>query len=73
MGFALGEDQSIDAALASISGVAEGVPTAPAMVQLAESLGVSLPICHSVARLVSGEASVAHEMVALLSRPMRDE
>ena len=73
VGFALGEGKPFAEALASISGVAEGVPTAPAMVQLAESLGVSLPICHSVARLVSGEASVAHEMVALLSRPMRDE
>ena len=72
-GLALGQGQSVVEALAASSGVVEGAATAPGLVARAEGLGVSLPICHSVARVVSGEASVAKEIVALLSRPTRDE
>ncbi len=73
VGHALGQGVSIDAAIAASAGVAEGVTTAPALVARAAELGVSLPICHSVARVVSGEGSVGQEMSALLARPTRDE
>jgi glycerol-3-phosphate dehydrogenase (NAD(P)+) len=53
--------------------VVEGAATAPALNARAQSLGVTLPICQSVARVVSGEASLASEVAVLLSRPQRDE
>ncbi len=73
LGFALGQGASMAEALAASAGVAEGVATAPALLARAELVGVSLPICQSVARLVSGQASVAREIAALLARPTRDE
>ena len=73
IGHALGQGLSLATALAASAGVAEGVTTAPALVARAARLGVSLPICHSVARVVSGEGSVRQEMSALLARPTRDE
>lgn len=72
-GLALGEGRSVAEALAASNGVVEGAVTAPGLVARAEGLGVSLPICHSVARVVSGEASVADMIAALMSRPARDE
>jgi glycerol-3-phosphate dehydrogenase (NAD(P)+) len=73
LGMALGHGITINEALAVSAGVAEGVATAPALLARAELVGVSLPICQSVARLVSGQASVAREIAALLGRPTRDE
>jgi glycerol-3-phosphate dehydrogenase (NAD(P)+) len=73
LGFALGQGSSVAEALAASVGVAEGAATAPALLARASALGVSLPICHSVAHVVTGQASVAHEIAALLARPTRDE
>ncbi len=73
LGLALGQGSTMQAAIAASNGVAEGVATAPALLARAETLGVSLPICHSVARVVTDQASVAREIAALLARPTRDE
>jgi glycerol-3-phosphate dehydrogenase (NAD(P)+) len=72
-GLALGEGRTVAEAMAASAGVVEGAATAPGLLARAEGLGVGLPICHSVARVVSGEAGLKHEIAALLSRPMKDE
>ena len=54
-------------------GVAEGVATAPAIVERAAQVGVELPICAAVADLLAGELTVGDAMGRLLARPRRDE
>ncbi len=73
LGMALGQGQSIEAALGRTDAVAEGVATAPALVARAAQLGVSLPICAAVASVVTGAGTLSDEIGALLARPLRDE
>ncbi len=68
-GFALGEGKSAEAILSERSSVTEGVYTARATVALAEKLGVDMPICRAVYRLVEGETTVDQAIDELLNRP----
>lgn len=72
-GLALGQGRSASAILAERNAVTEGVATAPALVRLARQHNVEMPICESVAAVLSGESSVADAMSALLSRPFKGE
>ena len=72
-GFALGAGAEVADILAARDGVTEGVATAPALVARAAGLGVEVPVCEAVARLVTGRISVVQASEALLSRPLRDE
>lgn len=71
LGLALGRGEKLTDILAARSAVTEGVATAPALV--ARAGAVELPICAAVARLVSGQTTVAEAMGELLARPRRDE
>ncbi len=73
VGLALGQGQSLDAALSGKLSVAEGVATAPAVRGLARRLGVETPICEAVAGIVAGELGVAEAIERLLSRPLKFE
>lgn len=73
LGVALGQGQALGDILAARSSVAEGVATAPGLVARASKMGVSLPICSSVAALVTGEASIPDMVRSLLARPLKDE
>jgi glycerol-3-phosphate dehydrogenase (NAD(P)+) len=73
LGLALGEGQSLEAALSGKRSVAEGATTAPALIALAQSKGVSMPICEGVAAILAGRVEVAHAIEALLSRPFKTE
>ena len=73
VGLALGRGESLQAALAGKLSVAEGVASAPAVRQLAASLGVETPICEAVAAILAGEADVDEAIRELLARPLRDE
>jgi glycerol-3-phosphate dehydrogenase (NAD(P)+) len=73
LGVALGEGQSLDEALSGKRSVAEGAATAPALLALAQSKGVSMPICEGVAAILAGRVGVAHAIEALLSRPFKAE
>lgn len=70
-GFALGQGNTLQAALAASPGVVEGVATAPAL--LARAAEVELPICAAVAALLAGQLTVRGATASLLGRPMRDE
>lgn len=72
-GKALGEGRSAAAILAERRAVTEGVATAPAMVQLAENVGVEMPICSAVNAILAEQASVQDTMMALMSRPYKGE
>ena len=75
LGEALGRGLPLAEAIATLGGVAEGVPTAPALITRAvkgESL-VDLPICTAVAALLDGSLGLHEAVAALLARPRRDE
>jgi len=73
LGHALGSGQTLEQALAGKRTVAEGAASAPAVTALAARAGVEMPICAAVARVLSGEVSVDHAILALLTRPLRAE
>lgn len=73
LGRALGQGQSPQEALSGKTSVAEGAETAPAVVALAKSLSIEMPICESVARILAREISVGEAIDALLSRPFKTE
>jgi glycerol-3-phosphate dehydrogenase (NAD(P)+) len=73
LGVALGAGQTLEQALTGKLSVAEGAATAPALLALAQSKGVSMPICEGVAAILAGRVEVAHAIEALLSRPFKAE
>lgn len=73
VGLALGQGQTLEAALSGKLSVAEGVASAPAVRALAAKLGVEAPICEAVAAILAGEVEVDAAIAGLLSRPIRFE
>jgi glycerol-3-phosphate dehydrogenase (NAD(P)+) len=72
-GMAVGEGRRPADVLAERAGVTEGAETAPALIALARRLGVSLPICETVAELCAGLLEPSGAMDRLLNRPFREE
>ncbi len=70
---ALGQGQTLEAALSGKLSVAEGVASAPAVRALAAKLGVEAPICEAVAAILAGEVEVDAAIAGLLSRPLKSE
>ncbi len=73
VGLALGAGKSLEEALSGKLSVAEGVATAPAVRDLARSLGVQMPICEAVAAVLAGEITLNAAVDGLLSRPIKAE
>jgi glycerol-3-phosphate dehydrogenase (NAD(P)+) len=73
VGLALGRGETLAAALVGKRSVAEGVASAPAVRALGERLGVEMPICEAVAKIVAGEIGVERAIEDLLSRPLKSE
>jgi glycerol-3-phosphate dehydrogenase (NAD(P)+) len=73
LGLALGEGRALDEILSSSRSVAEGVFTASAAVQLAETLGIDMPIAAAVDAVLNRNGSIDDVIEALLARPLRAE
>ncbi len=73
LGVALGEGKTLEQVLGARKSVSEGVYTASAVVEIAQSSGLDLPICEAVHSVVSGEATVDAAIEELLARPLRAE
>lgn len=73
LGLALGQGQTVEQALAGKRSVAEGYESAPAVRELAERVGVDMPISLAVAALLNGENTVEGMIGSLLSRPLKAE
>jgi glycerol-3-phosphate dehydrogenase (NAD(P)+) len=73
LGYALGQGQSFQEATAGKRSIAEGASTAPALLELAASKGVAMPICEAVAAIMAGRVDVAQAIGKLLSRPFKVE
>ncbi len=73
LGLALGEGQSLEAIMGARNAVTEGVHSATAVVELAASLNIEMPISEAVAAIVTGKSSVDDAILALLTRPFKSE
>ena len=73
VGYELGRGKSLAEALGSLGHVAEGVVTADSAYHLAAQLGVDLPICSEVYRVLFEEKPVLEAVRAVLSRPLKRE
>ncbi len=73
LGVALGKGQTLEQVLGARRSVTEGVTTAEAVVTLAAKLGVDMPICSAIDRVLNHGASIDAMLKSLLERPLRDE
>jgi len=73
LGYALGQGQTIDQVLGSRNSVTEGVYTASAVMAIANSKEIDMPICQAVNAVVGGQMTVDQGIESLLSRPLRSE
>ena len=73
LGRALASGKSAAEALSDKRSVAEGAETAPALIMLAQRSGVDMPICETVLAILEGRITTKDAVIALLSRPPRDE
>lgn len=73
VGLALARGQALDAIVKSLGHVAEGVATAPALLQLARSVSVDVPITESVCALIAGHVTAQQAILQLMARDPRDE
>jgi len=71
LGIALGKGMTLQQA--SAGKLAEGVFTAPVLVELARSRGVELPIATAVAAVLRGSMSIDAAIESLLTRPFKAE
>jgi glycerol-3-phosphate dehydrogenase (NAD(P)+) len=71
-GVALGEGRTPDAAAAG-GALAEGVFTAPVLLEMAQARSIELPIASAVADILARRASVDDAIEKLLMRPFRSE
>ena len=67
-GLALGKGEAFDP-----SQTVEGAATAKALSKLSHEMGIDLPICGIVAKLVNAETNVETALADLMSRPLKEE
>ena len=71
LGIALGKgEKPVDAAHGTL---AEGVFTAPALVEMARARNVDMPIAEAVAAVLDGRLNVDKAIESLLTRPFKAE
>jgi glycerol-3-phosphate dehydrogenase (NAD(P)+) len=73
LGIALGQGQALTGLLATRRSVAEGVHTAVSVTLLAERLGLDMPICVAINRVLHHGADIDATVEAILSRPFTGE
>ena len=73
VGFSVGQGATLDAAIAELGQVAEGVPTAAAAVGLAERVGVEVPVIQSVNRVLGGAITPLEGVSMLMERTAKTE
>jgi len=73
MGLALASGMSIDEAKQEIQQVVEGVLAAEAVKEVADELGIEMPICHQVYRILYEGTSPREAVGALMNRQLKSE
>lgn len=73
LGFELGQGKTLDEILAERNSIAEGVPSATSVVELAQQNQVDMPICQAVYAVLNVEAKLDSVIEGLLNRPLNTE
>jgi glycerol-3-phosphate dehydrogenase (NAD(P)+) len=73
MGLALASGKTIEEAQEEIQQVVEGVLAAEAVKEVADNLGIEMPICHQVYRILYEGASPREAVGALMGRELKSE
>ena len=73
LGKRIGQGATLEEAIASSAGTAEGVTTSRSIQELAASLGVDVPICDAVVTMLDGQIAPQDVLRLLLSRPRKAE
>lgn len=73
VGLALGRGQTIEATLASMNMVAEGVKSSPSVLALAREYGVEMPIVEQVVRVCHERANAQEALWSLMGRSSKSE
>jgi len=73
LGAALGEGRHLNDILKERNAVTEGVFSASSITALADRLGIEMPICHAVDRIVNRDDAIDRVIADLLSRPFARE
>ncbi len=73
VGLAMGQGMTLAQALEGKVSVAEGVESAPAVVDLGKRFGVELPLCNAVHAVLTGKIDVDMAVGMLMSRPLKVE
>lgn len=73
MGLAIAGGMTIDEAKAEIQQVVEGVMAAEAVHEVADKLGIEMPITHEVYRILYEDASPREAVAALMRRQLKSE
>ncbi len=71
LGYRLGKGMTLQEALTLSPGVAEGAKTASPLLEIADSLGVDMPITRGVVSALTGQATVKEMGEMLLGRPQK--
>jgi glycerol-3-phosphate dehydrogenase (NAD(P)+) len=73
VGYGLGQGKPLSQVLAEIEGTAEGVYTAPVVVQIAAQHGIQVPITQEVHWLLQGQTTPAAALSRLMERQLTSE
>lgn len=73
LGAALGQGRTLDEVLGERRAVTEGVYTAEAVVALAQTQGVDMPICRAMDQILNQGVEVDAAIAELLDRPIKEE
>ncbi|SEH29021.1 NAD(P)H-dependent glycerol-3-phosphate dehydrogenase [Magnetospirillum fulvum] len=73
LGFALGEGQTLQEILGGRHSVTEGVHSAAAVLGMAATAGIEMPICAAIDAVLNRGADLDGAIRALLARPFRSE
>jgi glycerol-3-phosphate dehydrogenase (NAD(P)+) len=73
MGLAIASGSTVDEAQGEIRQVVEGVMAAEAVNEVADSLGIEMPICHQIYRILYRGAPPREAVAALMNRELKAE
>lgn len=73
LGLALGKGDALDKAISDIGQAVEGVKTANAVELLAKRIGVEMPICHQVYRILYEQLPPRRAVQELIGRDLKSE
>ena len=73
VGYAIAQGKSLEEAIASIHGTAEGVNTANVLIEISDREKISVPVSRYVYRLLKGEINLQQAVEGLMERDLKPE